>query len=63
MITWAGDQKEVINSYGPRNASVHRIIKGGTEEDYVFPFEQKYTNPNYRLRNVRDPDSKFLYTA
>ena len=61
-IAWADDQKEVINCYGPRNASVHRIIRGGAEGDYAFPPEEKYTNPNFRLGDVRRPDGKFLYT-
>ena len=42
--------------------SVYRIIRGGVEEDYTFPLKQKYTNPNYRLGDVRDLRGKFLYT-
>ena len=43
--------------------SVHRIIKEGVEGDYAFPFKEKYTNPNYRLRDIRRPNIKFLYTS
>ena len=61
-IAWGGDQKEVINCYGPRNASVYRIIRGEAEGDYAYPREEKYTNPNNRLGDVRRPDGKYLYT-
>ena len=42
--------------------SIHKIIRGGVKGDYIYPPKEKYTNPNYRLRDVRKPDRKFLYT-
>ena len=41
---------------------VYKIIKGGVKGDYTFPPEEKYTNFNFRLRDVRRLDRKFLYT-
>ena len=42
--------------------SIYRIIKRGVKGDYIFPPKEKYTNFNFRLRDIKRLDSKFLYT-